>query len=128
MQWGANNAMQAIGSTTSYTRPPGASGQMQVGRSEAPAPLTGHRPQRRGFAITPGAQTERVLEGEFIASSTSPSFSLLYNPCITDVSTQAASNDQDDIGSGSAIKAIYAYLLAANTTDGITGLRIDGYA
>ncbi len=120
--------MQAIGSTTSYARPPGASGKMQVSRSEAPAPLTGHRPQGRGFAITPGAQAERVLEGELIAGSMSPSFSPVYGPNITDVSAQAASNDQDDIGSGSAMKAIYAYLLAANTTDGITGLRIDGYA
>ncbi len=117
--------MQAIGPAISYAR---SAGQRQVRRSEAPAPLTGHRPQRREFAITPGAPAERVLEGEFIAGSASPSFSLLYDPRITDVSTQAASNDPGDIGPGSAMKAIYAYLLAANTTDGITGLRIDGYA
>lgn len=125
---GCNNAMQAIGSATPYARPPGTSGQRQVRRPEAPAPLTGHRPQRREFAITPSAPAERVLEGEYIAGSTSPSLSPVYGPRITDVSAQAASNDQDDIGPGSAMKAIYAYLLAANTTDGITGLRIDGYA
>ncbi len=120
--------MQAIGSTASYARLPGTSGQRQVSRPEAPAPLTGHGPKRREFAITSGAQAERVLEGEFIAGSTPPSLSPVYGPRITDVSAQAASNDQDAIGPGSAMKAIYAYLLAANTTDGITGLRINGYA
>ena len=117
--------MQAVGLTASYVR---SAGQRQVSRPGALAPLTGQRPQRREFAITPGAQAERVLEGEFIAGSTSPSLSPIYGPRIIEVSAQAASNDQGDIGPGSAMKAIYAYLLAANTTDGITGLRIDGYA